>query len=96
MDGTMKWDFHSIDGLVGEIKANVTAVEGRLHDLQSKVTSLSQIWEGAADAGFQRTQQQWVAAANDLNGALKRIEIAVQDSNLSAQEVERLNAQRWS
>lgn len=96
MDGTMKWDFHSIDGLVGEIRTNVSTVEGRLAELKQKVTNLSQVWEGAADAGFQQTQRDWVAAADDLNAALQRIHIAVNDSNLSAQEVERLNAARWS
>jgi WXG100 family type VII secretion target len=94
MDG-MKYNFGGIDVLVGDIKANVNAVETRLGDLQSKVERLSEVWIGAADEGFQKTKGQWLAAAHDLNSTLKRIELAVADTNLSAQEVEKLNAARW-
>jgi early secretory antigenic target protein ESAT-6 len=95
MDGTMRYTFGAIDALAGDIGARVAAVETRLGDLQSKINNLTAIWEGAANEGFRQTKQQWETAAADLNQVLKKIQIAVNQTNADAQQTENINKGRW-
>lgn len=95
MDGTMRYTFGAIDALAGDISTRVSAVETRLGDLQSKINSLVEIWEGGSSEGFRATKQQWEAAAADLNQVLKKIQIAVNQTNTDAQHTEKLNEGRW-
>lgn len=95
MDGTMRYTFGSIDALAGDINARVNAVETRIADMAQQINRLTEIWQGAADEGFQATKQAWVTAGEDLNRVLKNIQIAVTQTNQDAQSTENLNASRW-
>lgn len=96
MDGTMKYEFGQIEALAGDINSRVSAIEGILSDLGSKIDNLTSIWQGAADEGFQATKAKWFQASTDLNQVLKQIEIAVNQTNQDAMHTEKQNAARWN
>jgi WXG100 family type VII secretion target len=91
----MKYSFGAIEGLAQDINNRVAAVESRIADLNSKINNVTQIWEGSANSGFQATKKAWTDAATDMNATLKKIQIAVSQTNMDAQQTERMNTQRW-
>ena len=92
----MRYHFGALDALADSIDGRVKAIEARLHDLQSKIDNVTQIWEGAAaDDGFRATKRQWEIAADDLNKVLAKIAIAVKQTNADAQQTENKNRGRW-
>ena len=91
----IKVTFGAMESLAGDIRGQVTAIEGNLNDLASQIRNLEQDWEGSAAGGFQTTKQQWFDAAESLRAVLARIETAVRQSTEGYSSAEQRNAARW-
>jgi len=97
MDGnTMKYEFHAIEGMAGDIGKQVNRIEGILGDLSNQINNLTSLWDGSANEGFQQVKGKWFTSAEDLNQVLKQIQIAVSTTNTDAQNTEKKNASRWN
>ncbi len=96
MDGEMRYNFSSLDGLAGSIDGRVSAINGIVEDLRSQITNLTATYEGQANEGFQMTRNKWNTAANDLNAVLARIATAVKTTRDDSHATEMKNAGRWN
>lgn len=94
MDG-IKVGFGALDELSSSIGAQVNQIEGNLNDLQGQISELQEIWQGSAGEGFQAVKTKWFDSAQSLRAVLKKIEIAVMQSNDGYRETESRNAGRW-
>lgn len=95
MTDRIKVSFGSMEQLAGDIRGQVSAIEGNLTDLGSQIRNLEQDWRGGASEGFQVTKQKWFDAADSLRGTLARIEMAVVQSTQGYGDAEKKNASRW-
>jgi WXG100 family type VII secretion target len=94
-DGSVKVDFGQVTSLAEGIGSQSKAIEGFLDDLKKQISSLDQIWDGAASDGYKQTKQAWFSAADDLNGVLARISAAVHAASDSYSATEAGNAKMW-
>lgn len=93
--GDIKVTFGSLEQLAGDIRGQVSAIEGNLTDLGTQISNLEQLWEGGASAGFQATKQQWFNSAEHLKIVLAKIETAVVQSTDGYRDAEDRNTKRW-
>ncbi|MBV9312133.1 MAG: WXG100 family type VII secretion target [Pseudonocardia sp.] len=68
----------------------------QLEDLKRFLVPMVASWSGQAADDYQAKQRQWDTAAADLTSVLARIGTAIGQANEGYQQVEAVNARRWT
>jgi len=87
--------FGEIEALAGQIGTRIQNFENLMHEMNSKVDSLTSTFDGASTDAFRATKAKFTAAHNDMLQVLASIRIAVGDSNTDARATEMKNAGRF-
>lgn len=67
-----------------------------LSDLESKLQAKLAQWDGSAQAAYKGYQQQWSAAAHDMQNVVAQLGIAIGTANSNYQAAERANTGIWA
>jgi WXG100 family type VII secretion target len=87
--------FESLGELAKTVNRTGSRMEELLDDLSRQLRRLTELWEGAASAGFQETLGRWFASADDLRGALHRLEGIVNTTHANYRSALVTNSGMW-
>lgn len=88
-------DFAGLRLLAGGIDQRVKEIEGLLDDLGTRISALTELWEGAAAEGFRITQAGWFAAAEDVRVRLAGLRDMVVNAHDNHAGAVRANTRMW-
>jgi 6 kDa early secretory antigenic target len=71
-------------------------LNAQLDDLRRYLAPLVATWSGQAAQDYQAKQRRWDTSAADLNQVLTQIGVALGHANEGYQQVEQVNASRWT
>ncbi|WP_395108964.1 WXG100 family type VII secretion target [Actinomadura sp. SCN-SB] len=72
------------------------ALMDELNDLEGKLRTKLNQWEGSAQEAYWVFQKQWDAAAKDMQNVVAQLGLAIRDANENYQQAERSNSTIWS
>lgn len=90
------YSFGDIAAASADITQTSARINGLLDELKSQLAPMVSTWTGESASAYQTAQQQWDAAAADLNQVLATIARAVADSNDSMSDINRSAAASWN
>lgn len=91
----LRVSFAALENMRGAIEQSIEAVEDGLGALDEQVRWLSQVWDGAAAAGFQRTAADWASASRDLRDQLALLHQLVTNAYDNHAAALRTNINMW-
>jgi WXG100 family type VII secretion target len=94
-DGLLLVNFGALQQAGADIDKALNALRTQLDQLERDAGPLVATWTGAAREAYSQRQAVWRAASEDLQGILRQIKVAVDDSAQDYLETERLAAQRF-
>jgi early secretory antigenic target protein ESAT-6 len=72
------------------------ALMDELNDLEGKLRTKLNQWDGQAQQSYWNFQKQWDAAAKDMQNVVAQLGLAIRDANENYQAAERSNTSIWS
>jgi WXG100 family type VII secretion target len=94
-NGLLLVNFGSLSQASDEIGTALKELNSRLEELKSDGSRLAETWDGVAKAAYYERQAKWEAAAGDLAGILRQIQVAVDDSKADYHDTERRATNRF-
>ncbi|RSM67409.1 WXG100 family type VII secretion target [Kibdelosporangium aridum] len=91
----IKVDFGAVENAGAQIKATAAKMDGELDTLRSQLQPLGAAYQGAARDEWDRVQQTWNQAQNDLNQVLAQIGAATSQAAADYQETEHGVKRLW-
>jgi WXG100 family type VII secretion target len=92
----IKVSWSKLDAGVQNINRTFGDLQKQFDDLQKMVQATHDIWDGAASAAYQGTQQEWNKLSGTMNRSLNEIGRAVTATNNNFQTVEQGIKSAWS
>jgi early secretory antigenic target protein ESAT-6 len=87
--------FAALQSAERNIRTCVGTVRGKLDDLATYLTPLTETWQGDASQAYQARMQEWRAAAKDLAEALERIAGIVRTAESNYRNAVTTNKSMW-
>ncbi|MGI5166782.1 WXG100 family type VII secretion target [Spirillospora sp. CA-253888] len=72
------------------------ALMDELNDLEGKLKTKLNQWEGGAQEAYWRFQKEWDTAAKDMQNVVSQLGLAIRDAHDNYQQAERANSGIWS
>ncbi|MBA9003174.1 MULTISPECIES: WXG100 family type VII secretion target [Thermomonospora] len=72
------------------------ALMDELNDLEAKLRTKLNRWDGQAQQAYWQFQKEWDAAAKDMQNVVTQLGVAIADANANYQAAERANMGIWS
>lgn len=94
-DGLLLVDFGALRQASADIDKALNALRSELDQLEQDAGPLVATWAGPAREAYSERQAIWRSASEDLQGILRQIKVAVDDSALDYLETERLATERF-
>lgn len=94
-DGVLRVDFGALQQGSADIGKALGALRAQLDQLEQDAGPLVASWSGPAREAYSRRQAVWRAASEDLQGILRQIKVAVDESAQDYLETERAATQRF-
>ncbi|HJP73964.1 MAG TPA: WXG100 family type VII secretion target [Pseudonocardiaceae bacterium] len=91
----LRVDFQALANLISAIENAIDAIESSLSEQEAQVQWISQVWEGAAAYGFQRTITAWRNAATDLRQQLTFLHELVSNAANNHADAVATNTHMW-
>ena len=94
-DGTLRVNFGALRQASADIDKALSALHSQLDQLERDAGPLVATWAGAAREAYAQRQATWRAASEDLQGTLRQIKVAVDESAADYADTERAATQRF-
>lgn len=94
-DGHLLVNFGALQQAAADIDKALNVLRTQLDQLEQDAGPLVATWDGSAREAYSQRQATWRAASEDLQGILRQIKVAVDDSAQDYLETERAATQRF-
>ncbi|MEU4694542.1 WXG100 family type VII secretion target [Actinoplanes sp. NPDC023714] len=94
-DGVLRVSFGALMQAGADIDRALAALRSQLDQLERDAGPLVATWSGEAREAYEQRQARWRAASEDLQGHLRRIRLALEDSAIDYAETERAATERF-
>ena len=94
-DGLLVVNFGALRQAGADIDKALTALHSQLDQLERDAGPLVATWAGAAREAYGQRQATWRAASEDLQGILRQIRAAVEESAADYADTERAATERF-
>jgi len=91
-DGVLVVSFPALQQASADIQRALNALDSQLNQLERDAAPLVASWGGEARQAYEQRQARWRAASQDLQGMLRDIKIAVDESAADYLNTEKKNA----
>jgi 6 kDa early secretory antigenic target len=90
-DGILVVTFPALQQASADIQKALSTLESQLSQLERDAAPLVATWSGEAKQAYDQRQARWRAASQELQGMLREIKIAVDDSAADYLSTEKKN-----
>ena len=90
-DGVLVVTFPALQQASADIQKALNTLESQLSQLERDAAPLVATWSGEAKQAYDQRQARWRAASQDLQGMLREIKIAIDDSAADYLSTEKKN-----
>ncbi|BBH65697.1 ESAT-6-like protein [Actinoplanes sp. OR16] len=94
-DGFLQVGHGALRQAGADIDKALAALRNQLDQLERDAGPLVATWSGSAREAYEQRQARWRAASEDLQGHLRRIRLALEESAADYAETERAAAERF-
>jgi early secretory antigenic target protein ESAT-6 len=94
-DGLLHVSVGALRQAGADIDRALSALRAQLDQLERDAGPLIASWSGQARDAYEQRQAVWRSASEDLQGHLRRIRIALEDSAVDYAETERVATERF-
>ncbi|MEU8240584.1 WXG100 family type VII secretion target [Actinoplanes missouriensis] len=94
-DGLLRVSFGALRQASADIDRALAALRNQLDQLERDAVPLVSTWSGTARDAYEQRQNTWRAASEDLQGILRQIKAALDESVIDYAETERVATQRF-
>jgi len=95
-DGYTRANFGGLTAGEAEFTKAARALMDELDDLEGKLRTKLDRWDGDARHAYQRYQKEWDAAARDMQKIVGQLGAVIRDAHDNYQAAERANTGMWS
>jgi len=96
MVGRIAVSLPALETAVGDLSAGMAAIEATLANLREHLAPMVATWSGSAAESYRRLQEEWDAAAADLQASLAQLHGVVLRAHTRYRRAEDTNALIWS
>lgn len=96
MSDAIHVQFSAISGGSADIEGVAAQIKNDLHHLEQVLGPVVRTWSGDAFAAYQRLQQQWDTAANDIARVTQEVSVALNTTHGNYLRTEEANRSMWS
>ncbi len=96
MSDAIHVQFSAISAGSAEIEAIAAQIKNDLHHLEQVLAPVVRTWSGDAFAAYQRLQQQWNTAADDIARVTQEVSVALDTTHGNYRRTEDTNQSMWA